>query len=264
MNKKLLTTMTILAVTGSILFTGCSQSENTTTTTAAETTASETTTETTQASASEDISQKDTDELRYKDFLEGQYKEKYAETLSNPIEDGEDTEGDKYTFCDLDDDGNSELLVGNYTNAVYLIVSEKDKTYSVTETYSIKPMGGICASEYLGNGCFIGTHTVPDNTCKTFFRYNGQTGSCDLLAVLKQALDSDKVTYELFKAKDDKTVEEYHAYNELNIDKSNDLYDYKTKTFESEGDNEISKAFSEYMSSYTKNNSNKVFDWKDL
>ena len=260
MNKKLLTTMTILAVSGCILFTGCSQSENTTTTTAAETTASETT----QASASEDISQEDTDELRYKAFLEGQYKEKYAETLSNPIEDGEDTEGDKYTFCDLDDDGNSELLVGNYTNAVYLIVSEKDKTYSVTETYSIKPMGGICASEYIGNGCFIGTHTVPDNTCNTLFRYNGQTGSCDLLAVLKQALDSDKDTYELFKAKDDKNVEEYHAYNELNIDKSNDLYDYKTKTFESEGDNEISKEFSEYLSSYTKNNSNKVFDWKDL
>ena len=70
MNKKILTTMTILAVSGSILFTGCSQSENTTTTTAAETTASETTTETTQASESEDISQEDTDELRYKAFLE--------------------------------------------------------------------------------------------------------------------------------------------------------------------------------------------------
>ena len=246
--------MTILAVSGSILFTGCSQSENTTTTTVAETT---------EASASEDISQQDTDELRYKDFLEGEYKEKYAETISNPIEDGEDTEGDMYTFYDLDNDGKSELLVGNYKNSIYLIVSEKNKLYSVTETYSIKPMGGICASEYISNGCFIGTHTVPDNTCKTFFRYNGQTGYCDLLGVLKQASDGDRFTYELFQAKNENTFEEYHSYNDLNIDQSNDLYEYKTKTFESEGDNEISKEFSEFTDSF-KDGFTQPFDWKSL
>lgn len=88
--------------------------------------------------------------------------------------------------------------------------------------------------------------------------------SCDFLSGLWQLSESNGVTFELFKAKDDKNVESYYSYNELNIDLNDDRYDHQTKTFEDEGENELSKEFSEYMSSYTKNNSNKVFDWKDL
>lgn len=270
--RKSIPLVTAMAVIGSLVFTGCANTENVsgsseptdvTTTTEAQT--KDTSEETTEAP----VSGNDAEDTRYKLFLEGQYKDQYAKTLSAPLMDGEDTEGDMYTYTDLDGDGSNELLIGNSENSVYLIVSEKSGSYCVTETYTVKPMGGLCASLYLGNGCFAGTHNVPDKSYMTFFRYNGETGYCDFLAGLWKVSNGDSVTFELFKAKDDKDTLGYHSYNELNIDRNDTRYDHKTKDFKAdealntEG-NELYKEYSEYMSSISKGSSPVTFDWKPL
>ena len=261
-----------MAVIGSLVFTGCADSGDvsgsldtanvTATTEAAQIDNPE---ETTDAP----VTGNDADDTRYKVFLEGQYKNQYATTLSTPLMDGEDTEGDMYTYTDLDGDGSNELLVGNSENSVYLIVSENNGAYCVTETYTLKPMGGLCASRYLGNGCFADTNTVPDNCYMTLFRYNGITGYCDFLAGLWQVSNGDSVAFDLFKAKDDKDTLGYYSYNELSIDKDDTRYDYKTKDVKGDEaliteDNELYKEFSEYMSSFAEASSPSPFNWKPL
>ena len=275
--KKTITGIAALAVIGSIALTGCSAQENN-----QNTGASEKPTETTNATtgiSSQEIPTNDTamesdsvngaDDARYKNFLEGQYKEHYADILSIPIQDGEDTEGDMYTYMDLNADGINELLVGNCENGIYLIVSEKAGTYCVTETYILKPMGGVFASEYLGNGCFTGNFYLNNKFYKPFFRFNDTTGYCDFLAGLWETDDGETVTYELYKAKNDADADAYYSFNELTLEEADARYEHDKKSYngdtgDSTGEQDLSAVYSDYVSSYSKGGSGIAFNWLPL
>ncbi|MBR2555614.1 MAG: hypothetical protein IKE94_12200 [Aeriscardovia sp.] len=275
--KKTITGIAALAVIGSVALTGCNTQENN-----QNTGASEKPTEITDATTgitSQEITTDDTalesdsangaDDARYKNFLEGQYKEHYADILSIPIQDGEDTEGDMYTYMDLNADGINELLVGNCENGIYLIVSEKGGTYCVTETYILRPMGGIFASEYLGNGCFTGNYYLDGKFYKPLFRFNGETGYCDFLAELCEADDGETVIYELYKAKDDKNTTAYYSFNELAIEADDARYEHDKKSYngdngDSTGEQDLSAVFSDYVSSCSNGGSGTAFNWLPL
>ena len=230
---KLVRTVNALMLTGALLLsmTSCAsdkqddQSEQTEQTqeqkpseTTAQITAVETAVETAQASETSYAVDTSSNDARYSAFFENEYPE-YDERLylsANGI-------NVLYAYADLDNNGSDELLIGDPLG-VYLVVTEVDGTYNVSEIYGWIIQYGAEPVEYIGNGCFLcsvynGNNYGGEFCIDALWRYDTELEGLGILARISGSWDPDNLTDNLSKW-------ELYIADDENAGLSTDLYSF--------------------------------------
>lgn len=231
--SKLARTITALMLTGALVFsiTSCASDkesdqreqsgqtrERKPSETVIETSAMETAAATTQTAETSAVVDTSIDDARYSAFLENEYPE-YDDAMylyANGIQ-------ALYAYADLDNNGSNELLIGD-ARGVYLVVTEVDGSYNVSEIYGWLIQYGAEPVEYIGNGCFLcsvynGNNYGGEFSIDALWRYDTELEGLGILARISGSWDPDNLTDNLSKW-------ELYIANDENAGLSTDLYSF--------------------------------------